>query len=154
MVTLGTSFGLPIGLSDHTLGYTVAVAAVALGATVIEKHFVLDRAHGGIDAAFSMEPAEFRALVDAVRSTEEALGSAAYVLSSSSASARTRGRSIFVAEPIAGGERFTERNTRVVRPGAGLHPVHLAQVLRSCARGDLAPGTPLDWLHMLSNADE
>ena len=145
MVTLGSTFGVAVGLSDHTPGHVVAVAATALGAVVIEKHVVLDRSRGGIDADFSMEPAEFRALVDAVRATEEALGSAAYALSASSASARTRGRSIFVAAPIAAGEPFTEHNLRVVRPGAGLHPVHLAQVVGSRARFDLAVGTPLRW---------
>ena len=153
MVTLGTSFGLPVGLSDHTLGHTVAVAAVALGARLIEKHFILERAHGGPDAAFSMEPAEFRALVDAVRATEDALGSERYVLAPSSAEARLRGRSIFVSAAVAAGEPLSEANVRIVRPGAGLHPRHLRAVLGRRAREDLAPGTPLAWQHVSAPDD-
>lgn len=145
MVTLGDVFGLPVGLSDHTPGHTVPVAAVALGATLIEKHFVLDRSRGGIDAAFSLEPDEFRAMAAAVRDAEAALGSAAYALSASSVSARRRGRSIFVAEKVALGERFTPRNVRIVRPGAGLHPQHYRAVLGAVARRELEPGEPLAW---------
>lgn len=145
MVALGEVFGVPVGLSDHTLGHVVPVAAVALGATMVEKHFILDRKHGGVDAPFSMEPTEFRAMVEAVRSVEEALGSSAYMLSPSSASAHGRMRSIFVAEPIAAGEAFTATNLRVVRPADGLHPRHWTEVLRSVAACDLDPGAPLSW---------
>lgn len=148
MATLGKAFGTPVGLSDHTQGHTVAVAAVALGATLIEKHFTLDRAHGGIDAAFSMEPHEFRAMVAAIRDAEQALGANAYALSPSSASARARGRSIFVAEPVSAGDQFTTKNLRIVRPGAGLHPRYWGAVLGQTARVDLEPGTPLAWLHV------
>ena len=151
MTTLGTVFGRPVGLSDHTFGHTVAVAAVAMGATMIEKHFTLDRAHGGIDAAFSMEPQEFRALVEAVRDVEQALGTSAYALSPSSASARSRGRSIFVAEPIAAGEVFNTKNLRIVRPGAGLHPQHWQAILGQRARVSVEAGTPLDWTHVASD---
>jgi pseudaminic acid synthase len=145
MVTLGTTFGVPVGLSDHTPGYVVPVAAVALGASMIEKHFILDRAHGGIDAHFSMEPHEFRAMVEAVRSAEEALGAGTYALSPASTSAHERMRSIFVAETILAGQAFTEANLRVVRPASGLHPRHWREVLNSVAARDLAPGTPLVW---------
>lgn len=153
MATLGTTFGVPVGLSDHTHGHAVPVAAVALGATMIEKHFILDRAHGGPDAHFSMEPQEFRAMVEAVRNAEEALGSASYRMSSASLSAHDRRRSIFVAERIRAGEPFTRANLRVVRPGAGLHPRHLERVLRARARIDLEPGTPLTWSQVATQAD-
>lgn len=148
MVTLGTVFGVPVGLSDHTPGHVVAVAAVALGATLVEKHFILDRAHGGPDAHFSMEPDEFRAMVDAVRDVEEALGSPTYALSPASRSAHERRRSIFVSAPIKAGERFTESNVRVVRPGVGLHPIYWSTVLDAIAQTDLDPGTPLEWRHL------
>ena len=148
MTSLAEAFGLPVGLSDHTLGSSVAVAAVALGAVMIEKHVTLDRAAGGIDASFSMEPGEFRDMVDAIRAVEAALGSARYELSPSSASARERGRSIFVAEYVRTGEPFTERNLRVVRPGAGLHPRHFREVQAARASCDLVPGTPLRWEHV------
>lgn len=141
-------FGLPVGLSDHTMGHAVAVAAVALGAVMVEKHFVLDRSAGGIDASFSMEPQEFKALVDNVRMAEQALGSTTYVLGESSRKAASRGRSIFVAEPVAAGEAFTVENLRVVRPGLGLHPRHWAAVLGRRSRSDLPAGTPLGWHHI------
>jgi pseudaminic acid synthase len=145
MRTLGAAFGTPVGLSDHTPGHAVAVAAVALGASIVEKHVTLDRGRGGIDAAFSMEPDEFQDMVSAIRIVEEALGEARYLPSTSSRSAHGRTRSIYVAEPIAEGSAFSERNVRVVRPGAGLHPRYLARVLRSRASRDLEPGTPLGW---------
>jgi len=153
MVTLGTTFGLPVGLSDHTPGHVVPVAAVALGASMIEKHFILDRAHGGVDSHFSMEPHEFAAMVEAVRNAEEALGSGTYALSPSSRSAHGRTRSIFVAETIAAGEAFTTTNLRVVRPGAGLHPQHWKGILGQRARVSIEAGTPLDWTHV-SGRDE
>lgn len=148
MRTLATAFGTGVGLSDHTLGHAVAVAAVALGASMVEKHVVLDRSGGGIDASFSMEPAEFRTMVDAVRMAEEALGNATYTMSPSTRSARSRTRSLFVAEPIQAGERFTTTNVRVVRPAAGLHPRFHARVMGATATVDLAPGTPLAWHHV------
>lgn len=152
MPALAQAFGLPVGLSDHTLGHTVAVAAVALGATMVEKHVVLDRAEGGIDAPFSMEPDEFRDLVDAVRATEAALGPHGYHQSPSSVAARDRGRSIFVAAPVAAGEPLTDRNLRVVRPGAGLHPRYFREVLGRTVRVDVLPGTPLAWHHLAPDA--
>ena len=153
MVTLGATFGVPVGLSDHTPGHVVPVAAVALGATLVEKHFILDRALCGPDAHFSMEPHEFRAMVDAIRDVEEALGSATYALSPASRSAHDRRRSIFVAEPIRAGDPFTRSNLRVVRPGAGLHPRHFQPILEARARVDLEPGTPLTWAHVATQAD-
>ncbi|HET8986420.1 MAG TPA: N-acetylneuraminate synthase family protein, partial [Trueperaceae bacterium] len=143
--TLRATFGLDVGLSDHTMGHVVPVAAVALGATLIEKHFVLDRAAGGIDASFSMEPHEFKELVQAVRVAEVALGSSVYQLGPASQAASLRGRSIFVAQRVARGEAFTSDNLRVVRPGDGLHPRHYSSLLGRSARVDLEPGMPLRW---------
>lgn len=143
--TLRSTFGVPVGLSDHTMGHVVPVAAVALGAEVIEKHFVLDRSAGGIDASFSMEPSEFKAMVDNVRMAEAALGSEVYHLGPEARDSATRGRSVFVAEDVRKGERFTAHNIRVVRPGQGLHPRHYAELLGRTARADLIAGTPLAW---------
>ena len=148
MKALAEAFGMPVGLSDHTPGHTVAVAGAALGASVIEKHVTLDRAAGGIDAPFSMEPSEFRELVEAVRVVEVALGEAGYALAPSVASARTRARSIFVARPVRAGEAFDDSNIRVVRPAAGLHPRHLSTIIGRRAVSDLEPGTPLAWQHV------
>lgn len=148
MNALATAFGTAVGLSDHTLGHAVAVAAVALGASMIEKHVTLDRSAGGIDAEFSMEPHEFKAMVAAIRVVDEALGDGSYRLSLSSQSARKRTRSIFVAEHISTGQHLTPSNVRVVRPAAGLHPRYLARVLQARAACDLKPGTPLAWHHV------
>jgi len=148
MQALAEAFGKPVGLSDHTPGHTVAVAGAALGASVIEKHVTLDRAAGGIDAPFSMEPSEFRELVDAVRVVEAALGEPGYALAPSVDAARTRARSIFVAGPVRAGDAFDDANLRVVRPAAGLHPRHLSEVLGRTAAVDLEPGTPLAWQHV------
>lgn len=145
---LRATFGVDVGLSDHTMGHVIPVAAVALGATLVEKHFVLDRSAGGIDASFSLEPQEFRALVDAVRATEAALGASAYRLGPASQAAALRGRSIFVARNVARGQPFTSDNVRVVRPGDGLHPRHYADVLGRVAATDLEAGTPLAWEHI------
>jgi pseudaminic acid synthase len=148
MQTLATTFGTAVGLSDHTPGHTVAVAAVALGASMIEKHVTLDRNDGGIDAEFSMEPHEFQAMVAAIRVTEAALGDASYRLSASSQSAHARTRSLFVAEHVPAGAPLDASNVRVVRPGAGLHPRYFARVLRARAACDLEPGTALAWNHV------
>lgn len=153
MVTLGATFGVPVGLSDHTTGHAVPVAAVALGASMIEKHFILDRADGGIDSHFSMEPHEFSAMVQAVRNAEDALGSSAYALSPASESAHARQRSIFVTRSLAAGEVFSTDNLRVVRPGAGLHPRHWHAVLGQQARTRIEAGTPLAWTHVHAQDD-
>lgn len=143
--TLRSAFGVDVGLSDHTLGHVVPVAAVALGATLIEKHFVLDRSAGGVDASFSMNPQEFKEMVGAVRVAEAALGSSAYQLGPASRDSALRGRSIFVAQDVARGESFTSDNLRVVRPGNGLHPRYYSNVLGRVARVDVEAGTPLSW---------
>jgi N-acetylneuraminate synthase len=142
---LAQTFGVPVGLSDHTLGSVVAVAAVSLGACIVEKHFTLSRGAGGPDSAFSLEPEEFKAMVDGVRVAEKALGTIHYGLSPAEEKSRVFRRSLFVVDDIAAGEPFTERNVRSIRPGHGLHPRHLDQVLGRRATRDIRRGTPLEW---------
>ncbi len=144
-------FQAHVGLSDHTLGSTVAVAAVALGACVVEKHFTLSRATPGPDSAFSMEPAEFREMVDAIRVTEQALGKVNYEVSEKEMKSRVFRRSLFAVEDIAEGAEFTEQNVRVIRPAHGLHPRYLPKVLAGRARVAIARGTPLSW-DLIENA--
>ncbi len=136
------TFDVKVGLSDHTLGTTVPVAATALGAQVIEKHLTLDRSLGGPDADFSLEPDEFEAMVDSVREARKAVGKIDYSLSENDANRR---RSLFVVENVQEGERFTEENVRSIRPGHGLAPTHIDTVLGSTAAEDLSKGTPLSW---------
>lgn len=133
-------FGMRVGLSDHTMGSTVPVAAVALGATVIEKHFILDRSLGGIDSSFSMEPDEFAEMVKATREAHLALGKVTYELTERN---RLRRRSLFAAEDIKAGEVFTEQNVRSVRPGHGLHPKHYDEVLGKKATKNISKGNKL-----------
>lgn len=133
-------FGVRVGLSDHTMGCTVPIAAVALGATVIEKHFILDRSLGGIDSAFSMEPNEFAEMVKAVREAHLALGSVTYELTEKN---RLRRRSLFAAENIKAGEIFTEQNIRSVRPGNGVHPKYYNRIIGERALENLKKGEPL-----------
>jgi N-acetylneuraminate synthase len=142
---LAETFGVPVGLSDHTLGITVPVAAVALGACVIEKHFTLSRAAGGPDAAFSLEPSEFRAMVEALRTAEKALGRVSYEVTEQEKASRIFRRSLFVVEDMQAGEMFTEQNVRSIRPGHGLAPKYLPEVLGRRAACDLLRGTPLRW---------
>jgi len=138
-------FGVPVGLSDHTLGIAVPVAAVALGACIIEKHLTLSRSTPGPDSAFSLEPQEFKAMVDAVRIAEKALGEIHFGLSAKEEASRVFRRSLFVVEDVKQGEAFTVANVRSIRPGHGLHPRHLTEVLgKSAARG-IKRGTPLRW---------
>ncbi len=142
---LAEAFGVPAGLSDHTLGIAVPVAAVALGAGIIEKHFTLSRAEPGPDSAFSLEPAEFRAMVEAVRTAERGLGSVHYGVSGKEEAARMFRRSLFVVADVRAGERFTEKNVRSIRPSHGLAPRFWHQVLGRHATRDVARGTPLTW---------
>ena len=137
--------GCPVGLSDHTPGTAAAVAAVALGACVVEKHFTLARADGGPDAAFSLEPDEFSRLVADCGDASRALGNVHYdVLGSERASLQFR-RSLYVVAPLNRGERFTRAHVRSVRPGLGLPPACLDQVLNRIAARDLAFGEALTW---------
>ena len=142
---MAARFGVPIGLSDHTLGIAVPVAALALGACIIEKHFTLSRSTPGPDSAFSLEPDEFKAMVEAVRTAEKALGDVSYDLSEQEASSRVFRRSLFVVRDMKAGEVFTEENVRSIRPGHGLHPRHLVEVLGCLVTKDVASGTPLSW---------
>ncbi len=139
------TFKLPVGLSDHTLGISVPVASVALGAVMIEKHFILDRSLGGPDSAFSLEPQEFKAMVQAVREVEKALGEVSYDLTERQRKSREFARSLFVVEDVKKGEVFTEKNVRSIRPGYGLHPKYLKDVLGRKAKRDIPRGTPLSW---------
>lgn len=143
---LAEAFDVVVGLSDHTFGTTVAAAAVAMGATIVEKHFILDRSLGGPDAAFSLEPQEFSELVRVIRETEKALGRVTYDLSEKERKNRKFTKSLFVAQDIRRGEMLTPANIRSVRPGTGLHPRHLPEVLGCRARVDLVKGTPLNWM--------
>lgn len=133
-------FGLPVGLSDHTEGSIVPVVAVSLGATIVEKHFTLDRSLGGPDAAFSMEPSEFREMVNNVRNAEKALGEISYEVSPEN---KLRRRSLFVVKDMKKGQKFTSENVRSLRPGHGMHPEKLDSVLGKTAREDIEAGTPL-----------
>jgi pseudaminic acid synthase len=142
---MAARFGVPIGLSDHTPGTAASVAAVALGACVIEKHFTLARADGGPDAAFSLEPGEFKALVADCKAAWHALGRAHYdVLGSERGSLLFR-RSLYVTADVKAGEVLTKGNVRSVRPGNGLAPGELGKVLGRLATRDLARGEPLEW---------
>jgi N-acetylneuraminate synthase len=142
---LASRFKVPVGLSDHTLGIAVPVAAVTLGACIIEKHIALSRAVKGPDSAFSLEPLEFRAMVQAIRVTERALGTVLFEASASEASSRVFRRSLFVVEDLRHGEKFSARNVRSIRPAHGLHPRHLPEILGKHAAKDIARGTPLSW---------
>lgn len=135
----------PVGLSDHTLSATSAVAAVALGASVVEKHITLRRSDGGPDSAFSLEPEEFGSLVSAIREAEQALGAVRYGPSESERNSLAFRRSLFVVEDIAEGERFTNFNVRSIRPSGGLEPKHVSSVLGLRATAPIACGTPLEW---------
>ena len=142
---LAETFGCPIGLSDHTMGVGASVAAVALGACVIEKHFTLSRAEGGVDSAFSMEPHELKLLVEETERAQLALGTVQLCIQDAEAKSRMYKRSIYVARPIAAGEVFTTDNLKSIRPGDGLWPRHWETVLGRQAVKDLKPGTPLTW---------
>ena len=142
---LAQAFRTPVGLSDHTLGSAVPIAAAALGACIIEKHFTLSRSLSGPDSAFSLEPPEFKAMVEGVRIAEKALGGVDYGLTSAETNSRAFRRSLFAVENIRAGEPFTERNVRSIRPGFGLHPRHLEEVLGREAARDIERGTPLAW---------
>jgi N-acetylneuraminate synthase len=138
-------FGLPVGLSDHTPGIAVSVAAVALGAVLIEKHLTMSRAAGGPDSAFSLEPDEFKLLVEAVRSAEKSLGKVHYGVSPREARTRPYRRSLFVVSAVRKGDRFTEENVRSIRPAHGLHPRYLPEILGQHASCDIESGTPMSW---------
>lgn len=142
---LATRFGVPVGLSDHTLGTVAAVVAVAMGASIIEKHFTLARAIPSPDSAFSLEPHEFRQMVDSVREAECALGGVRYQVTEHEATSRVFRRSLFVVKDIRKGERVTPEHVRSIRPGDGLPPKFLDDVLGRTAAADIKRGTPVTW---------
>jgi pseudaminic acid synthase len=142
---LARRFHVPAGLSDHSMGIAVPVAAVALGACIIEKHLTLSRSVPGPDSAFSLEPQEFKAIVGAVRVAEKALGQIRFGCSAKELSIRVYRRSLFVVQDVKQGDLFTAENVRSIRPGHGLHTRHLAEVLGRHAACDVERGTPLSW---------
>jgi pseudaminic acid synthase len=142
---LAETFDVPVGLSDHTLGTVIPIAAVTLGACIVEKHFTLSRSLGGADSAFSLEPSEFQAMVEGIRTAERALGTVQYGLNSAESKSRAFRRSLFVVQDVKAGEVFHTGNVRSIRPGYGLHPRHLEQVLGRVATRNIERGTPLQW---------
>ncbi|MBC7381832.1 MAG: pseudaminic acid synthase [Bacteroidia bacterium] len=143
MVDMKNKFGVLVGLSDHTMGNTVPVVSASLGAKVIEKHFIVNKAVGGPDAEFSLDPAEFKSMVDAVRDVEKALGVVTYELSEKVEKNRKFARSLFVVENIKKGETISPKNVRSIRPGYGLHPKLLKNILGKKVNTDIETGTPL-----------
>ncbi len=138
-------FGCEVGLSDHTMGCGVAVAAVAFGATVIEKHFTLRRADGGVDSAFSLEPEEFAALRIETERAWQGIGQVRYGATAAEEKSRAFRRSLYIALDLKAGDVLTDQNVRAVRPGFGLPPKHLEQVLGRRVNRDAPAGTPLAW---------
>jgi pseudaminic acid synthase len=142
---LSRRFDVPVGLSDHTMDLVVPVVAVALGACIIEKHITLSRSAPGPDSAFSLEPREFKAMVDAVRTAEKALGQVHFGLSETEKSSQVFRRSLYVVREMKAGEVFTTENIRSIRPGYGLHTRYLSDVVGCHASRDIAIGTALGW---------
>jgi len=143
--TLKSEFGVNIGISDHTLGIGVSIAAVALGATVVEKHFTLSRQDGGADGAFSMEPEEFAQLVRECTSAFEAIGSSAWKMQKSEQESRRLRRSLYVTTPVKVGEKVSSTNVRAIRPNGGLAPKYYDEVLGKTFKVDCEPGTPMSF---------
>ncbi len=148
MPHLGQTFDVITGLSDHTHGTSVSVAATALGACVIEKHMTLDRNDGGPDAAFSLEPNEFKQLVADCKTAAKALGKIHFGVKDSEKGGRSFRRSLYVVKDVMAGEVISEEHVRSIRPGHGLAPRELPNVLGHSARCDLKRGTPLSWFHL------
>ena len=142
---LSQTFSLPAGLSDHTLGIAVPLAGVALGAALVEKHFTLSRSVPGPDSAFSLEPDELQAMVEGIRTVGKAMGRVDYSVTAHEQSNRIFRRSLFVTADMKKGEVFTEGNVRSIRPGHGLEPRQLQDVLGKRATTDIKRGTPLSW---------
>jgi pseudaminic acid synthase len=145
MPVIAAAFGCNVGLSDHTLGIGVAVAAVALGASVIEKHFIIDRSEGGVDSAFSLEPPEFTALVSECQRAAEALGHVHFGGTPSEMNGRKKRRSLYIGADLKAGDLLTPANLRRIRPGSGLAPKHYAALLGRRVARDVTAGTPVSW---------
>ena len=142
------TFDCIIGLSDHSLGTETAIASVALGARLIEKHLTLSRSEGGVDSAFSMEPQEFKQMVEQIRNVEKALGRVTYELTEKQIESRKNSRSLFVVEDIKAGELITEKNVRSIRPGDGMHTKYYDDILGKIVKCDLKKGTPMQWKYI------
>ena len=143
---LSKRFGVVAGFSDHTLGITAPITAVALGAQVIEKHFILDKSMGGVDSAFSLDIKEFAEMVQAVRDTQKLMGSVSYEMDAKKLKSREFSRSIFISKDIKKGEKFSEHNIKIVRPAYGLAPKYIDKVLGKIADKDYTMGSPLKTL--------
>jgi pseudaminic acid synthase len=142
---LKETFGVPVGLSDHSLGSVGAITAVAMGAKIIEKHFCISREIENPDSSFSMEPREFKKMVEDIRAAEKALGKVSYEVSPKEEINKIFRRSIFVVKDIKKGERFTEDNIRVIRPAYGLEPKYYEEIIGKIASMDIEIATPLNW---------
>ncbi|MDS1002888.1 pseudaminic acid synthase [Clostridium sporogenes] len=145
MVNMNETFNVITGLSDHTLGSTVAVAAVALGAKIIEKHFTLSRKNGGPDSKFSMEPEEFKQMVKDIRNVEKSLGKVSYELTEKQKKSREFSRSLFIVKDIKEGEDFTEENVKSIRPAYGMQPKYMKNIIGKKANCDINKGIPMNW---------
>ena len=139
------TFNVISGISDHTMGHAVSVGAVALGASIVEKHMTLRREDGGADSKFSMEPEEFKEMVDNIRLVEKALGKVSYDLTDKQKKSREHSRSLFVVKDIKAGEEFTNENVRSIRPGYGLETKYITDILGKTADKDIKKGTPMSW---------
>ncbi len=142
---MSQTFNCSIGLSDHSYGIGIALAAIGLGATVIEKHFVLDRKAGGVDAEFSVEPSELKQLVDESERVQASIGNIAYGNTNSDSSAKRYRRSLYIGQNVASGDVLTEETIRIVRPGLGLSPKHYDEVIGMELRQSAQKGTPITW---------
>ena len=138
-------FGVKVGLSDHTMGIEGPVVAVVLGATVIEKHFILNKSIGGADAHFSLDEKEFTEMVNAVRKAEEMIGKVDYEMTDKKKKSRQFSRSLFVVKDVKAGEKITIENVRSIRPGFGLHPKHLSEIIGKEFKEDFKKGTPMNF---------
>jgi len=145
MPQIGSTFGVNFGLSDHTLGVGVSVAATALGASVIEKHFILDRSEGGVDSAFSLEPHEFRLLVEETTRAAQSLGKVHFGGTASEQAGRRKRRSLYIGQDMKAGDILTPQNLRRIRPGSGLAPRFYDMLLGRPVGRDIAKGTPVSW---------
>lgn len=150
---MADTFCIPVGLSDHTLDSAVPIAAVALGASIIEKHLTISRDFPGPDSKFSMEPGEFKVMVDAIRVTESALGQVSYEATKRESANKIFRRSLFVVKDVKQGQKFSNENIRSIRPGYGMHPRYLEKVLGKCARVFIPRGTPLSF-DLITDFDE
>ncbi len=145
---MAETFKTIVGLSDHSLEPVIPLGAVALGAKIIEKHFILDRKMGGPDSEFSLEPGEFRSMVNSVRTLEKAMGKVSYELDDATRSSRDFSRSLFIVEDVEEGDIISQENVRSIRPGFGLPPRYLSEVVGRKFTRNLEKGTPLNWDHI------